>query len=164
MCEGILSHETKIPDSYFWSSPLRDLFGYHCCTQPFAPRCLTVVVTSLTAICCSPPLQSPTYFTYCRFTSRPRDTSCISVDVLRLERRECPTFGISSPASSLSGCEYTSSGACSRSCMERLSILGGEWKGCSGRAQNHILISSSETADGVSTPDSVMMPEIRSGG
>jgi hypothetical protein len=31
-------------------------------------------------------------------------------------------------------------------------------------AQNHILINSSETADGVSTPDSVMIPEIRSGG
>jgi hypothetical protein len=30
-------------------------------------------------------------------------------------------------------------------------------------AQNHILISSSETADGVSTPDSVMIPEMRSG-
>jgi hypothetical protein len=30
--------------------------------------------------------------------------------------------------------------------------------------QNHILISSSETADGVSTPDSVIMPEIKSGG
>jgi hypothetical protein len=28
----------------------------------------------------------------------------------------------------------------------------------------HILISSSDTADGVRTPDSVMMPEIRSGG
>ena len=32
------------------------------------------------------------------------------------------------------------------------------------RAQNHILISSSDTADGVRTPDSVIIPEIRSGG
>lgn len=31
-------------------------------------------------------------------------------------------------------------------------------------AQNQILINSSETADGVRTPDSVMIPEIRSGG
>lgn len=38
--------------------------------------------------------------------------------------------------------------------------------GCRGArwAQNHILMSSSETAEGVRTPDSVMMPEIRSGG
>jgi hypothetical protein len=35
---------------------------------------------------------------------------------------------------------------------------------CLERAQNQILINSSETADGVSTPDSVMIPEIRSGG
>jgi hypothetical protein len=35
---------------------------------------------------------------------------------------------------------------------------------CSERAQNQILINSSETADGVSTPDSVMIPEMRSGG
>lgn len=32
------------------------------------------------------------------------------------------------------------------------------------RSQNQILISSSDTADGVSTPDSVIIPEIRSGG
>jgi hypothetical protein len=43
-------------------------------------------------------------------------------------------------------------------------MLGDHGHLCSGRAQNHILINSSETADGVSTPDSVMIPEIRSGG
>ena len=44
---------------------------------------------------------------------------------------------------------------------------GGQCKSvsqCSERAQNQILINSSETADGVSTPDSVMIPEMRSGG
>jgi hypothetical protein len=38
-----------------------------------------------------------------------------------------------------------------------IGLLGGE-------TQNHILINSSETADGVNTPDSVMMPDTKSGG
>lgn len=34
----------------------------------------------------------------------------------------------------------------------------------SDQAQNQILMSSSDTAEGVRTPDSVIMPEMRSGG
>jgi hypothetical protein len=49
-------------------------------------------------------------------------------------------------------------------CMDEIDLLGRVMESGALWAQNHILISSSETADGVSTPDSVMMPEIRSGG
>jgi hypothetical protein len=49
-------------------------------------------------------------------------------------------------------------------CMDEISLLGRVVESGAMWTQNHILISSSETADGVSTPDSVMMPDIRSGG
>lgn len=63
-------------------------------------------------------------------------------------------------------CKYTSEGCVRLDDARELDKYIREDHGCScsGSAQNHILISSSETADAVRTPDSVMIPEIRSGG